>query len=154
MARTSRRPPQPPPAAVRAIRYLETSTILAAVLEGDAEAEASIREIGTRVTSVITFAEAHRTIVRARVTNQLSDADARTATAALRALERRVGIVNLSDVVLDRIRRPFLAEPVRALDGIHLATVEMLADDPDSLTVLTRDRRIRANARAAGYAVE
>lgn len=154
VARTRRRSSEPPPHEVRTLRYLETSTVLAALLEGDAEAEASLRETGTRVTSVITFAEAQRAVIRARATRQLSDADARAATRALRLLERRVAIVRLSDELLARLRRPFLVEPVRTLDGLHLATIDLLADDSDPPVVVTRDRRIRANAKAAGMVVE
>ena len=153
MARIRRRPP-PLPAEHLAIRYIETSTILAALLEGDAQALASVREVGTRVTSSITFAEAHRAVVRGRATKVLNDAEARAATRALRTLERRVGIVKLSDALLDRLRRPFLVEPVRTLDGIHLATVDLLAEGSDPPIVVTRDRRIRANAKAAGMMVE
>ena len=149
-----RRPSQPPPHELSTLRYLETSTVLAALIDGDAEAQASIREIGTRVTSEVTFVEAHRVIVRGRATRSLTDAEARTATRNLRALERRVGIVKLSAGLLDRLRRPFLVEPVRTLDGIHLATIDLLAEGSEPPIVVTRDRRIRANAKAAGMIAE
>lgn len=45
-------------------------------------------------------------------------------------------------------------EPVRTLDAIHLATVEELGETPQLITIVTRDRRIRENALAMGYAVE
>jgi len=41
-------------------------------------------------------------------------------------------------------------EPVRTLDALQLATLEMVADPPQ-LTIITRDKRIRANAKALGY---
>jgi hypothetical protein len=139
---------------MRAIRYLESSTLVAALLERDAEALASIRELGTRVTSTMTFVEAQRAIIRAQRTGRLTVAGARSAGRALRTLERRVAVVQVSDAILDRVRRPFLVEPVRTLDGLHLATLELFGDAPGDVTVLTRDARIRANAVAMGFAVE
>ena len=56
--------------------------------------------------------------------------------------------------VLARVRRPFPVEPVRTLDGVHLATAESLGEPPQLVTVVTRDARVRDNARALGYAVE
>jgi hypothetical protein len=37
------------------------------------------------------------------------------------------------------------------LDAVHLATLELIADAPQLTTIITRDTRIRANARALGY---
>jgi hypothetical protein len=139
---------------MRAIRYLESSTLVAALLERDAEALASIRELGTRVTSTMTFVEAQRAIIGAQRTGRITAAGARSAGRALRTLERRVAVVQVSDAILDRVRRPFLVEPVRTLDGLHLATLELFGDAPGDVTVLTRDARIRANAVAMGFAVE
>jgi len=47
-----------------------------------------------------------------------------------------------------------LMEPVRSLDAIHLATVETIDADSSLVAVVTRDRRVRENALAMGYAVE
>jgi hypothetical protein len=37
---------------------------------------------------------------------------------------------------------------------VHLATAELLGEPPALIVVVTRDIRIRENARALGYAVE
>ena len=50
--------------------------------------------------------------------------------------------------------RPFPVEPVRTLDAIHLATLEVLGEVPQLVTVVTRDARMGENARAMGYGVE
>ena len=50
--------------------------------------------------------------------------------------------------------RPFPIEPVRTLDAIHLATIEEIGETPPFITIVTRDRRVRENAKALGYAVE
>jgi len=55
--------------------------------------------------------------------------------------------------VLARARRPFPVEPIRTLDAVHLATTELLGEAPQFVTILTRDARVRENARALGYVV-
>ena len=42
---------------------------------------------------------------------------------------------------------------IRTVDAIHLATAELLGEPPQLVTVLTRDARVRDNARALGYAI-
>jgi hypothetical protein len=62
--------------------------------------------------------------------------------------------VAIDEYVLARSRRPYPREPVRTLDAIHLATIEMREEDPSTVAVVTRDRRIADNARAMRYLVE
>jgi hypothetical protein len=57
-------------------------------------------------------------------------------------------------MVLARLGRPFVVEPVRSLDAIHLATIEAIDEDPSTIVVVTRDRRIADNARALGCLIE
>ena len=59
----------------------------------------------------------------------------------------------VSDEVLLRAGRPFPIEPIRTLDAIHLATVELLGEAPQLVTIVTRDERVASNGRALGYAV-
>jgi len=136
------------------IRYVETSALLAALLEGDEAARKSMRAKGRRVTSALTVAEGTRAILRARVTARLSPEQARAAMGGLRRFERRCFVVALTDSVLTRVGQPFPVEPIRTLDAIHLATVGLLGEPPDIVTVITRDHRVRDNAAALGYAVE
>jgi hypothetical protein len=56
--------------------------------------------------------------------------------------------------ILERVARPFPIEPIRTLDAVHLATAELLGEPPQLVTIVTRDVRVRGNARALGYAVE
>jgi len=140
--------------AERLVRYIESSALVAALLENDVAARAAIRAPGLRITSAVTLAEADRAVIRARTTGRISDAEARAAARTVRALERRIDVINVTDVILARVRRPFPVEPVRTPDAIHLASIEVLGSPPDATTVVTRDERVRANARALGYAVE
>jgi predicted nucleic acid-binding protein len=110
---------------------------------------------GTRhVTSALTLAEAGRAIIRARATGRLTPPDEQAAVRALRSFERRCFIADVDRAVLARVRRPFPVEPIRTLDAVHLATTELLGEAPQVVTIVTRDVRVRDNARALGYIVE
>lgn len=113
----------------------------------------AIRTHGHRVTSALTFAEAARALIRARVTGRLTAEQERAALRGVRTFERRCTIVAVSDEVLTRAGRPFPVEPIRTLDALHLASAELLGEPPQLVTVVTRDARVSENARALGYAV-
>jgi predicted nucleic acid-binding protein len=140
-------PPAPP------LRYIESSALLAALLEQEPAALKEMRARGQRITSALTFAEAARALVRARVAGRLTAAEERQALRALQTFERRSAVVAVIDAVLTRAGRPFPIEPIRTLDAIHLATAELLGEAPQLVTIVTRDDRVRDNARAFGYAV-
>lgn len=135
-------------------RYIESSALLSALLENDQTAIRALRVPGRRVTSALTLAEANRAVVRARVAGRLTPAQEQDAVRALQTFERRTTIVSVSDWVLTRAGHPFPIEPVRTLDSIHLATVELLGEPPQLVTVVTRDRRVAENAKSLGYRVE
>ena len=78
----------------------------------------------------------------------------RAAVRALQVFARRCDIVAVTDAILTRVGRPFPVEPIRTLDAVHLATAEVLDDAPQLVTIVTRDSRVRDNARALGYVVE
>jgi len=135
------------------IRYIEASALVAAFLEGDVSAQRAIRAAGRRVTSALTVTEAHRAVLRGRVTGRLTLEEERGVIPGLQTFARRCELVAVSDDVLIRAARPFPIEPVRTLDAIHLATIELLGEPPQLVTVVTRDSRVGKNARALGYAV-
>jgi len=135
------------------VRYIESSALVAALLERDAALK-SVRTKGPRVTSALTIAEAARAILRARAGARLTADEERAAVRALRRFERRSYLVAVTEAVLARVRRPFPVESIRTLDAVHLATTELLGEPPQLVTVVTRDARVRDNARALGYAVE
>jgi predicted nucleic acid-binding protein len=135
------------------IRYIESSALVAALLERDAGARSAVRTKGRRVTSALTLAETARAILRARVAGRLTAEQERASVQALRRFERRCYVVAVTDAVLARVRRPFPVEPVRTLDAVHLATAELLGEPPPLTTIVTRDERVRQNAEELGYAV-
>lgn len=136
------------------LRYVESSALVAALLERDAAARAAIRGPGRRVSSSLTLAEATRAVIRARATGRLTASDERAAVRALQVFARRCDLVAVTDAVLARVGRPFPVEPIRTLDAVHLATAEQLGDPPALVTIVTRDARVHDNALAMGYAVE
>jgi predicted nucleic acid-binding protein len=132
---------------------MESSALVAALLERD-PAVLRVPAGSQLVTSALTLAEAGRALVRARATGRLTPADEQAAVRALRTFERRCFIVDVDRAVLARVRRPFPVEPIRTLDAVHLATTELLGEAPQLVTIVTRDVRVRDNARASGYVVE
>jgi predicted nucleic acid-binding protein len=155
-SRRTARAARPPAAeaAVTGIRYIESSALLAALLESDEMALKALHAAGRPVTSALTLAEAARAIVRARTSGRLAPAQERVAVRGLRRFARRCFVVAVTDAVLTRVGRPFPVEPIRTLDAVQLATAELLGEPPPLVTVVTRDARVRDNARALGYAVE
>ena len=144
---------RPPQARSASIRYIESSALVAALLERNADARSAVRAKGRRVTSALTFAETARAILRARVAGRLTDEQERASVQALRRFERRCYVVAVTDAVIARVRRPFPIEPIRTLDAVHLATAELLGEPPPLMTIITRDDRVRHNAEALGYCV-
>lgn len=141
-------------AAQTSVRYMESSALVAALLEHDAAVIQKITRGTQHVTSALTLAEAGRAIIRARVTGRLTAQEEQAAVRALRTFERRCFIFDVDRAVLDRVRRPFPVEPIRTLDAVHLATAELLGEAPPLVTIVTRDDRVRENAEALGYRVE
>ena len=135
------------------LRYIESSALVAALLERDADALRSIRGRGRKVTSALTIAEAARALLRARAAGRLTVEQERAAARALRRFERRCFLVAVTDAVLARVGRRFPIEPIRTLDAVHLATAELLGEPPPLTVLVTRDVRVRDNARALGYAI-
>jgi len=134
-------------------RYIETSALLAALLENDRDAREAIRAPGHRITSALTLAEANRAVIRGRATGRLDREAERAAVRGLQTFARRCEIVAISDEVLMRAGRVFPVEPLRTLDAIHIATAELLGDPPPLIAFITRDKRVADNARALGYSI-
>lgn len=134
-------------------RYAETSALLAAFLEADPGALAALRVEARFVCSALTFAEAARSIVRLLSLGSLSHSRAHETLGAIQCFERRCTRVEISREILLRLASPFPLEPLRSLDAIHLATMLALGEPSMLVTVVSRDRRVRANAAALGFAL-
>lgn len=138
---------------VELIHYLESSALVAALVERDLGVRAALRSSSRLVASALTFAETARALVRARVGDRVTADQQRAAVRALRRLRRRCFVIEVDAAVLGRVGRPFPIEPVRTLDAIHLASAERLDESPQLVVVISRDERVRANAEALGHPV-
>jgi predicted nucleic acid-binding protein len=145
---------RPKPPASADVLYVESSALVAAMLEGDPDAHDSLQRPRRRVASRLTIAETARAIGRARAMGRLAAEEERAALIWLQEFENQCDLSDVTVDVLTRAGRPFPVEPIRMLDAIHLATVELLGETPQLLTIVTRDRRVRDNAMSIGYAVE
>lgn len=142
------------PAAAATVLYLESSAVVAALIESDQKARASIRARTPKAASALTFAETARALLRLKRSDALSAEQERQAVRALGRIRRRCYVVAVTEEVLERVGRPFPVEPIRTLDAIHLATAEFIGQPPPLVTIVTRDECVRANAMALGYSVE
>lgn len=107
--------------------YLETSALMAAILEGDQEVQRLVEGEARLVTSALTLAESSRALVRAAATGRLTTAiELQAARLALDTVSGRLHVVPVSAGILARAGRAFPVEPVRTLDAIHLATTSAL----------------------------
>ena len=132
--------------------YLETSAILQWLFaEGAAERVFAAVDAHDRVvTSVLSIVETERALIHGEFGGDLSPAQRQKVYGVF---HRAIGGWHFRDItaaIRDRAGKPFPAEPVRALDAIHLATaLEFLALYPD-LSLLSFDQRILANLPALG----
>ncbi len=133
-------------------RYVETSALLRVLLEGDQTLQPLLLA-ETCYTSALTLAEARRTIRRARAAERLDPAGALAARRAVSEFESWTEIVPITEEILKGTYEEFPVEPVRTLDAIHLATIQLLAETLPDLEVVSADDRVRENARALGLKV-
>ncbi len=136
------------------MEYVETSTILAAVLDEDTNARATLDRPNPRLTSALTVAEASRAIRMARARAGIDARREQIADGALEVFFGTCSVIDISGEILLRAGQTFPVEPIRTLDAIHLATIESVGIPPHLVRVVTRDRRVRENAVALGYRVE
>jgi predicted nucleic acid-binding protein len=141
------------PSYAARVCYVESSALVAALLEHDSDALRVLDSGFTFVSSELTFAESRRALKRAVASGRLAAREVPELERALTTFANHCEVVLISAAVIDRVGRPFPAEPVRTLDAIHLATLSALDGPAASVSVLTRDRRIQSNATAMGFEV-
>ncbi len=137
------------------VLYLETSAVLAWLL-GESTAgrvRTVVDRAETVVTSVLTIVEAHRALVRAETGGLISAADRQRLRGLLARVQRGWTMMEVSADVRNRAGEAFPIEPVRTLDGLHLATALAFARAYPDLFVLSFDRRFLDNATPLGLAL-
>jgi uncharacterized protein len=68
----------------------------------------------------------------------------------VRSLLSRLALIELAPPVLARALEPF-AKPVRTLDGLHLASMDFLRNQGQSVTLASYDDRLINGARALRF---
>jgi hypothetical protein len=68
----------------------------------------------------------------------------------VRSLLNRLALIELAQPVLARALEPF-PKPVRTLDAIHLASMDFLREQKQSVTLASYDDRLINAARALGF---
>jgi predicted nucleic acid-binding protein len=122
--------------------YLDTSVALAYLLS---ESRRPAAELWSKqlVASRLTSYEAWTRLHAMRLGSSHGE--------ALRALLGHVDLLELAPPVLARALEPF-PRPVRALDALHLASMDFLVRNGQDVTLATYDERLAEAAQAIGIA--
>ena len=133
------------------IAYLDTS-ILLRVLFGQPPL---LREWGKwerAYTSELCGVEARRAIDRLRLDQALNDTEVAAAQEELTRLERGIGRIGLTRLVLRRAALP-MATAVKTLDALHLASAMIFQERcAQPIIFATHDEQQATAARALGFA--
>ena len=135
--------------------YAESSAVVSWLL-GESPGDAARRLLASApavFTSELTLLECDRAIRWAEETGRLRYRDAEAARLRLESESAPWNVFRFGTGIMDRARRRFPREPVRALDALHLATALRIGDFQPGLRVLSFDNRIRVNAAALGFQV-
>lgn len=133
--------------------YAETSAVLRWLLRQEhgelvrLELERAERVAASQLTPL----ECRRAL--ARLTPELDANSNATLRQMLFDAVRRWVLVEIDQPVRDRAGETFPAEPIRALDAIHLATCMEIERALGPVTVLSVDQRVRDNALRLGLRV-
>lgn len=132
--------------------YVETSAVLAWLL-GESSAQVVRERVDAAnavLTSVLTYVETERGLLRTEASESLSGGDAQRLRGLLARARSNWLSMAISEEVLARAGRAFPVEPLRTLDAIHLATALEFTKGFPEMAILSFDQRINENARALG----
>jgi predicted nucleic acid-binding protein len=135
--------------------YLETSAVLARLL-GESrgkEVDDWLGRVDVVATSQLTLVECRRALVRLVATGHLDHLQSLDLRAHLEGEAALWTLHELQPDVLERAGWPFPAEPLRALDALHLASALTLRMWMPDLEMLSLDHRVRQAATLMGCPV-
>lgn len=136
--------------------YAESSAVLAWLLlerEG-LRVDRLLTAAESVISSDLTLIECDRALLRAAATGRLRATEASDRKRELSALASAWSVLRISPEIVERARRPFPAETIRALDAIHLASALVARAATPLLEILTLDDRIREVARDLGLKIQ
>lgn len=132
--------------------YIESSAVLAWLL-GEPDSKnilAVLNKAEVVVTSVLTLIETERSLIRAEKKKIIRPADRQKLKGLLKKSASRWTRMEITEEVQARAKDPYPIEPVRSLDGIHLATILEFVEIFPELVVLSGDKRLLANLEPLG----
>ena len=133
--------------------YAETSAVLAWLL-GEADGP-RVREVlsGSALVAAsdLTLVECDRVLIRAVALGEINEAAAADRRAHLNAAAAHWHVWRLTSEIVDRARRPFPKEPIRALDALHLASALTVRAAIPALELLSLDDRLRRSGEQLGF---
>jgi uncharacterized protein with PIN domain len=136
--------------------YAESSAVLAWLL-GE-EAAARVREVLANAEHVIasdlTLLECDRVLIRALALGEIEETAAADRRAHLNDAAAHWHLLRVSSDIVDRARRPFPAEPIRALDAIHLASALTARSAMAGVELLSLDDRVRRAGEQLGFRLQ
>lgn len=133
--------------------YAETSAVLAWLL-GEADGP-RVREVlsGSALVAAsdLTLVECDRVLIRAVALGEINEAAAADRRAHLNAAAAHWHVWRLTSEIVDRARRPFPKEAIRALDALHLASALTVRAAIPALELLSLDDRLRRSGEQLGF---
>lgn len=132
--------------------YLESSAILTRLLaQPEAERVSSVIDDASLVmTSALTLVEVRRSLIRHENSGLLRRINIQRILDIFDRVSPGWAFSDLTPSIQARASQPFPVEPVRTLDGIHLATALDLVKVYPDLSILSLDKRILANLEPLG----
>ena len=135
--------------------YAESSAVLAWLLGEEAGEAVGDALAGAErvVASDLTLVECERVLIRAWTAGLLDEAACADHAADLARAAAGWIRMRVDETVVERGRRPFPLEPVRALDALHLSTALAARAVLPGLKILSLDERVRQNGERLGFDV-
>lgn len=136
--------------------YAESSAVLT-WLFGE-EAAPRVRDVLSKaelvMASDLTLVECDRVLIRALALGEIDEAAAADRRAHLNRAAAHWHLLRLSTDIVDRARRPFPAEPIRALDAMHLASALAARSGVAGVELLSLDDRVRRAGAQLGFRLQ
>jgi uncharacterized protein len=135
--------------------YAESSAVLCWLL-GEAHSDEVFDRLAVAervITSKLTLVEVDRALHRAVALDQMTPQDATQRRTTMAQVCGGWDLMPVGDEVLQRARQPLPAEPIRALDAIHLASALLARTRLPGIVVVSLDHRLRGAAGSLGLEV-
>jgi predicted nucleic acid-binding protein len=134
------------------IAYFDTSALIPLLIEEPTSATAAQLWDGAgRVASVrLLYPEARAALAQAHRMGRLGSRQLRSAVSGLESLDRQLDHIELTAPLAGRAGQLAEEYELRGYDAVHLAAVELIADE--DLVVVAGDQDLKSAAHALGLA--